>query len=73
MYLFSFGTRICIIIWGEKERRKNEIEKEGNVTVIRREIKCGLDSCGSVQGPVEVCCEHGNEFSGSMKCGELLG
>jgi hypothetical protein len=30
---------------------------------------CGLDSCGSVYGPVAGCCEHGNEPSVSIKGG----
>jgi hypothetical protein len=28
----------------------------------------GLDSSGVGWGPVEGCCEHGNELSGSIKC-----
>jgi len=34
---------------------------------------CGLDVSCSVQGPVAGCCEHGNEFSGSIKGEEFLG
>jgi hypothetical protein len=30
---------------------------------------CGLDSFGSGYGPVADPCEHGNELSGSTKCG----
>jgi hypothetical protein len=30
-----------------------------------------LDSSGSTQGPVAGSCEHGNEPSGSIKCGEF--
>jgi hypothetical protein len=30
---------------------------------------CGLDSCGSGQGPVVGPCEHGNEPLGSIKGG----
>jgi hypothetical protein len=33
---------------------------------------CGLDACGSGQGPVTGCCEHGNEPSGFNKGGEFL-
>jgi hypothetical protein len=33
---------------------------------------CGLDSFGSGQGQVAGSCEHGNEPSGSIKCGEFL-
>jgi hypothetical protein len=32
----------------------------------------GLDSSVSGQEPVEGCCEHGNEPSGSVKCWEIL-
>jgi hypothetical protein len=28
---------------------------------------CGLDSSGCTRGPMEGCCEHGDEPSGSMK------
>jgi hypothetical protein len=31
-----------------------------------------LDSLGSGQGQVAGSCEHGNEPSGSIKCGEFL-
>jgi hypothetical protein len=33
---------------------------------------CGLDTSGSGWGPVVGSCEHGNEPSGSVKCGEFL-
>ena len=32
----------------------------------------GLDGHGSGQGQVAGCCEHGNEPSGSKKCGKFL-
>jgi hypothetical protein len=32
----------------------------------------GLDWSGWGEGPVEVCCEHGNELSGSITCWEFL-
>jgi hypothetical protein len=32
----------------------------------------GLDVSGSGSGPVAGSCEHGNEHSGSLKCGEIL-
>jgi hypothetical protein len=35
--------------------------------------RCGLDACGSGQGPMTRSCEHINEPSGSIKCGEFLG
>jgi hypothetical protein len=34
--------------------------------------RCGLDSSGSGQESVAVCCEHGNEPLGSIKSGNLL-
>jgi hypothetical protein len=34
--------------------------------------RCGLDSSGSVQGPVEGPCEYCNEPSGSVKGGNFL-
>jgi len=33
---------------------------------------CGLDRSDSEQGQVTGSCEHGNEPSGSIKCGEFL-
>jgi hypothetical protein len=35
-------------------------------------VGCGLDSCGSRQGQVAVCCECGNEPSGTIKGRECL-
>ena len=32
----------------------------------------GLDSAGSEYGQVAGTCKHGNEPSGSIKCGEFL-
>jgi hypothetical protein len=32
---------------------------------------CGLDKCGSGQGPVLDCCECGNDPSDSIKGGEF--
>jgi len=40
--------------------------------IISRVCGCGLDSCGSVQGPVVGSCEHGNEPLGSIEGGEFL-
>jgi len=32
----------------------------------------GLDSCGSGHEKVKDSCEHRNEYSGSIKCREIL-
>jgi len=32
----------------------------------------GLDLCGSGKGHVVECRDHGNELSGTLKCGEFL-
>jgi len=37
-----------------------------------KEVGCGLDSSDLGWGQVAGCCEHGNEPSGSIKCGEFL-
>jgi hypothetical protein len=34
--------------------------------------RCGLDASGLGQVSVAVSCEHDNEPSGTIKCGELL-
>jgi hypothetical protein len=33
--------------------------------------RCGLDLSESGQGQVVSCCEHGNELSGYIQCGEF--
>jgi hypothetical protein len=33
--------------------------------------RCGLDASGSGYGSVAGPCEHGNETSSSIKCGEI--
>jgi hypothetical protein len=38
---------------------------------IIKETACGLDSTVKELGPVADFCEHGNERSGSIKCGIL--
>jgi hypothetical protein len=48
---------------------------EDNIRMDHREIgfwECGLDSFGSGWGQVASSCEHGDEPSGSIKCGEFL-
>jgi hypothetical protein len=46
---------------------------EDNIKMDLREIGFGdVDSLGSGQGHVVGSCEHGNEPSGSIKCGEFL-
>jgi hypothetical protein len=34
--------------------------------------KCGLEACGSEEGPVTGFCENGNVPSDSLKSGEIL-
>jgi hypothetical protein len=34
--------------------------------------RCELDASGSELGPVVGSCEHSNEPTGSIKCGEFL-
>ena len=42
---------------------------------IKMNRKCdgvyGMGSCGSGQGPVAGCCEHGNEFLGCIRFGDF--
>jgi hypothetical protein len=46
----------------------------GHIFLIKgnRVWGCGLDSLSSGKGQVADSCEHGNEPSGSIKCGEFL-
>jgi len=58
------------------------VGREGRRELVRRRLKwghkeirmggCGLNSSGSIYSKVMVCCEHGNELSGFIKCGEFL-
>jgi hypothetical protein len=48
-----------------RSRLRNDIRNDW-------EGRCGLDIFGSGYGPGAACCEHGNGFSGSIKCGEIL-
>jgi hypothetical protein len=50
--------------WKDTVTLKWILEKQG--------LGCRLDSSGSGQGSVAGFCEHGNEPSGSTKCGEFL-
>jgi hypothetical protein len=40
--------------------------------ILNTERGLRLDSCGSVEGLVAGCCEHGNEHSDPIKYGEFL-
>jgi len=42
------------------------------IWVFKKYGVSGLDSSSLGQGPVPFCCAHGNESSGSVKCGEFL-
>jgi hypothetical protein len=62
-----------ILVGHPKERRLLERPRrrwEFNIKMDLKEV--GLDSSGSVQGPVAGFCEHDNEPSGSMKGGGFL-
>jgi hypothetical protein len=45
---------------------------QGDIKTDLEERVCGMASCGSGQGPVAGCREHGNEPLGSIKCGKFL-
>jgi hypothetical protein len=46
----------------------------GNIKMDLHEVEWGhgLDLSGSEKGQVVGFCECGNEYSGSIKCGEIL-
>jgi hypothetical protein len=67
------------ILVGRPERRRPlgrpRHRWEDNIKMNLREIGfggCGLDSFGSGYRQVVGSCEHSNEPSGSIKCGEFL-
>jgi hypothetical protein len=41
-------------------------------SILSQKAEHGLDSSCSGMGAVEGPSEHGNEFSGSIKCGEIV-
>ena len=69
----------CRVLVGKPERRKALgrpwIRWEDNIKLHLWKVGWDheLDSSDSGQGQVAVCCECGNEFSGSITCGEFLG
>jgi hypothetical protein len=64
------------ILVGRPEGRREDLGVDGRITLRwilgNRVWGCGLDSFGSGEGQVASSCEHGNEPSGSIKCGEFL-
>jgi hypothetical protein len=60
---------------GKRPLGRPRRRRQDNIKMDLREIGfggCGLDSLCSVYGQVAGSCEHGNEPSGSIKCGEFL-
>jgi hypothetical protein len=53
----------CTRFWCESLKERDQLEDQG--VGGKMAWGCGLDSTGSGQGPVEVCCECGDEPSGS--------
>ena len=61
--------------WGKlkKRDRLEDLNVDGKILkwVLNRMRVLGLKSCGSGQGKVACCCEHGDEHSGSIKRREI--
>jgi hypothetical protein len=62
----------CTRFWWESPKKRDRSEDgrrrwENGIRIDLREIgwRCGLDSTGSWQGPVVICCGCGDEPSGS--------
>jgi hypothetical protein len=65
--------------WGESQKEKYHWKDQdvGGWILLKwilegRVRRYGLDRSGSSYGPVEGSCEHCNEFSGSIKCWEVV-
>ena len=64
--------------WWKISEEKNPLGRprrrwENNIKVDVKEIRCeGVDWICLVEGHVADCCQHGNERSLSIKCGEFL-
>jgi hypothetical protein len=64
-----------IILVGKSEEKKPNGRLNSNIKINIRNTDlrgCGLDSSGSVEGPMAGSCEYGNEHSVSIKGGEFL-
>jgi hypothetical protein len=60
---------------GKKPLGRSRRRWEDNIRMDLREVRVGrsgLDSSGSGYGPGAGCCEHGNEYSGSINCRNFL-
>jgi hypothetical protein len=73
--------RACSTYGSDDKCYKNLLNPEGKIQSVKRrvrlnienELRGGLDSSGSGQGPVAGCCEHGDELSGSIQGGGFDG
>jgi hypothetical protein len=54
--------------------RPRRVWKDNNRMILRVSGvgRCGLDAFGSGWGPMAVCCESGNEPSGSINSGKFF-
>jgi len=70
----------CIQVLEGKPRGKRPLgiprpNLEYNIEMGRKRNKmgwCGLGLCGSWEGQLAGCCEHGNKLLGSIKCGDFF-
>ena len=66
-----------VLVWKPEVKRPLERPRrrwKDNMKMYLREVgwEHGLDRSYSGYGQAAVCCESGNEPSGSIKCGEFL-
>jgi hypothetical protein len=66
---FSASSHVC----PSRKIRREDLGIHGSIILKWNSVEgCGLDSSGSIQGPVASSCEHCNKSSGSIKGGEFL-
>jgi len=70
------GEERCILVLegkpeGKKPLGRPRLRWEDNIEIDHQEVRWdrGLDLSGSLWGQVACFCKHGNELSGSIKCG----
>jgi hypothetical protein len=60
------------VVRQKKEKNSKEVSIKPEAQTPLERYKCGLLSCGSEKEQVKRSCEHSNEHSISVICGDVL-